>query len=65
MINLNSNTPKIAINNLKKTDNSNSEKVNSEKANLSKVELIKKQIESGEYKIDLDLLSNKIADTLI
>ncbi len=31
----------------------------------SRVETIKKSIETGNYKIDLDKVANKIADTLL
>jgi len=33
--------------------------------NISKIELIKKQIEEGSYKIDLDKIANSIAKELI
>ncbi len=37
----------------------------SDKGDLSKVEEITKQIENGEYKINLDTLSQKIAEELL
>jgi len=49
----------------KKTDTINKTSIsNTQESKLSKVESLKQQIENGEYKINLDLLANSIADTL-
>ena len=37
----------------------------SEQGDMSKVEQIKESLESGEYKVNLQALSEKIADTLL
>jgi anti-sigma28 factor (negative regulator of flagellin synthesis) len=37
----------------------------SKQGDMSKVEQIKESLQSGEYKIDLKALSEKIADTLL
>jgi len=37
----------------------------SKQGDLSKIEQLKSSIESGEYKVDLQMLSEKIADELL
>lgn len=56
------------VNNYKITNNSDKQEVqnkNLKNKEESKVEAIKKSIEAGTYKIDLDKTAHKIADTLL
>lgn len=50
---------------LKDTQRSNSSTSISKQGDMSKVETIKESIESGEYKINLQALSEKIAEELL
>lgn len=43
----------------------NSQNVISKQGDTSKIESIKQSLESGDYKIDLEALSRKIADELM
>lgn len=45
-------------------DNSGSEKIK-EAARLSKVEEIKKQVELGEYELNMDKAAQKVVETLL
>ena len=56
------------VNNYKISNSSDKQEVqnkNIKSKKESKVESIKKSIETGSYKIDLDKTANKIADTLL
>ena len=56
------------VNNYKISNSSDKQEVqnkNIKSKEESKVEAIKKSIETGSYKIDLDKTANKIADTLL
>lgn len=56
------------VNNYKISNNNGKKEIqnkNIKSKEESKVEAIKKSIEAGTYKIDLDKTANKIADTLL
>ena len=56
------------VNNYKITNSHDKQEVqnkNIKNKEESRVETIKKSIETGNYKIDLDKVANKIADTLL
>ena len=50
--------------NVTKSGNSGSEKIN-EATRVDRVEEIKRQIERGEYQIDIDRTAQKVAETLL
>jgi len=52
-------------NNTKDTSNTISKENNKEITEIPKAELIKQQIEDNIYKINLDKISNKIAENLL
>ncbi|NPA74324.1 MAG: flagellar biosynthesis anti-sigma factor FlgM [Epsilonproteobacteria bacterium] len=56
----------VAINNMKLSDNvKNAEMQKQNDSENNKVEQIKKSIQEGTYKIDLNKTAQKIADTLL
>jgi anti-sigma28 factor (negative regulator of flagellin synthesis) len=60
------NVGNAAINNLQQVSNSKNSEIQKNKSEEnSKVETIKKSIQNGTYKIDLNKTAEKIADTLL
>ncbi len=62
-----SNINGIVTNNVYKSKNSKIKKTNSvsKQGDTSKVQKIKKALSNGEYKVDLEMLSELIADELL
>jgi len=62
-----SNLNGIVTNNVYKSKNSKIKKTNSvsKQGDTSKVQKIKKALSNGEYKVDLEMLSELIADELL